>query len=303
MLIDPIVHVDKPNCRKLDLRPFGIDCIPVLGWMKLNSIGSAPDQHIHRGCIEIVLCLRGILTFLAGDKRYEFLPGGVFVSTDRQPHALAENPKGLATYSLLYSVPKLGKSVLGLSARETGWLTKSLANLPHRRFRDATQIKEKFARLFRLYDAPAKKTLGARLEMKSAVLDLLLAVISSAHAENIAAPACIAAIADRIVTHPENDYSLRSLADEAGLATVSFSALFKRATGLPPHGFILYQRIRRACELLTDTSRSIRAISDTLRFASPQHFTSAFRAAIGQTPARYRATKHGPRLADHGTNR
>jgi len=291
MIEDPIIYCDRPDKRQLDLRKLGVDCIPAASYTRLKSVVRAPDQHIHPGCIEIVLCLKGILAFEAGSERYDFLPGSVFVSTERQPHALSDNPKGLTTYSLLFRVPRANEPVLGLTLRESQWLARSLGHLPRRRFCDANEIKGHFDRLFAVYDSSAEP-IAKRLELKATVLGLLMSVIKSAHASDRAIPPRIAAIVRRIVEHPENDYRMDALALESGLAPVSFSTAFKQSTGLPPHAFLLNERIRRACQLLTETDRPIQVISDTLRFSSPQHFTATFRDTIGMTPTCFRMHHH-----------
>ena len=48
MTEDPIVYQDQPGRRVLDLRPDGVDCIPVLGLSNFRMIHPGTDLHIHR---------------------------------------------------------------------------------------------------------------------------------------------------------------------------------------------------------------------------------------------------------------
>ena len=83
MTEDPICYQDKPGRRVLDLRPCGVDCIPVLGLSDFHMVHPGTDYHIHPRCIEICLCVRGNLAFETTDRTYPFLPGSLFVSTER----------------------------------------------------------------------------------------------------------------------------------------------------------------------------------------------------------------------------
>lgn len=68
-----------------------------------------------------------------------------------------------------------------------------------------------------------------------------------------------------------------------------FARAFKVSMGLPPHRFILVQRIERAKALLEHTGQPIADISGRAGFKTTSHFTCVFRQRCGVTPARYRA--------------
>ncbi|WP_460985277.1 helix-turn-helix domain-containing protein [Spirosoma fluminis] len=53
------------------------------------------------------------------------------------------------------------------------------------------------------------------------------------------------------------------------------------------------RKIRRACELLRTDQNSITSISDTLGFASPAHFSAAFKRTLGMAPREFQRGKPG----------
>ena len=294
MIENPIVYQDRPGQRVLDLRPAGVDCIPVLGLSNFRMIHPGTDYHIHPGCVEICLCIRGNLAFETEDRTYPFLPGNVFVSTADEPHRMRHNPKGLMVCRILFAVPRPGNRILGLSVRETEWIARSLTHLPKRLFKSTPQIKAAFDDLFATYDSNGLAAARA-VRMKSAALTLLIAVIDAARLLPPKAPNTIAALMKRMREHPDRDYPVGQLAAEASLSESAFSETFKRAAGLPPHAYLLSCRITRAQELLSKKRMSIKAVANQLRFTSSQHFSTAFTRIVGTTPARYgRHPRHRP---------
>ena len=64
--------------------------------------------------------------------------------------------------------------------------------------------------------------------------------------------------------------------------------------GLPPHRYLLKQRIKTARALLLDSKQSLLDIALACGFADQSHFTRVFTAAIGVSPgALRRASKDG----------
>ena len=293
MTKDPIIYQDTPDDRTLDLRPDGVDVLPVLGMSSYRSVHLGPEFHIHEGCMEFCLCLKGNLTFDSGGHEYPFLPGHVFVSSPKQPHHLRHNPSGLKTYRILFAIPKRGQRVLGLSSAESAWLTHSLTHPPARLFAASTRIRTAFDRLFHLYDNEPRATDGRRVRMKSATLELLVALAdASSRPHRQKAPDAIAAIARRIEQKPDDDYPVADMAAEAGLSVSAFSETFKRTMGLPLHAYLLNCRVTRAKALLKGSDRSIASIAQELRFYSTQHFGTIFKRIVGQTPKDYALSKN-----------
>ena len=291
--VDPIVYHDEPGQRFLDLRPDGVDCIPLLGLSNFRTVRRGTDYHIHPGCMEICLCLKGTLAFDTDGQEFPFLPGDVFVSSPRQPHRMRNNPKGLQLYRLLFAIPRRGGQVLNLPAAESRWLVDRLTHFPARSFTGTPRIRAAFDHLFALYDELGRRSASRRLKMKAGALELLLALVEVAETpvSRISSERIQAAIA-RICAHPEAEHAVEDLARDAGLAAVSFSNLFKRVTGLPPHAFLLDCRVRRAKELLSKRSQSIESVARQLGFSSAPHFSMAFKRIVGASPGAWRKERN-----------
>lgn len=284
MLKDPIIYRDSPDDRVLDLRPDGVDCIPVLGKSNFLSVRPGPDFHIHPGCMEFCLCLKGNLIFDTEDGEYPFRPGHIFVSSPREPHHLRHNPSGLKTYRILFAIPKPGQRILGLDKRESEWLARTLTHLPKRLFAATPRIRTSFERLFELYDSERRIPAARRVRLKSATLELLVAIVDAARRTPRKATSSIERIARRIRERPNAEYPAAAMAREANLSLSAFSDAFKQAMGLPLHAYVLNCRVERAKRLLATTKRSISSIAQELGFYSTQHFALTFKRIIGKHP-------------------
>ncbi len=87
------------------------------------------------------------------------------------------------------------------------------------------------------------------------------------------------------------DVSLAELAAGVDLSPSRFNALFRAATGLPPHQWLIRRRIERACELLLDMAMPVTEIALSLGFSSSQHFATAFKHQMGTTPSAWRSER------------
>lgn len=281
----PLVK-DQTCQRILDLRPDGIACIPRLVKSTFRKIEATVTPHVHRQCIEICLCLRGTLTFQTPEGDCPFLPGRIFVVTDRDPHCIANSPKGLSLYSTLFKVPARGRAILGLTVAETHWLLAALRKLPRTPFKAPPHVRTAFESIFAIYDN--ERTAPARaIRLKAAVLNLLLAVVEPSQRQTAKIPDRIVSVMARMREYPDRRYPIHTLAAEAGLSDSAFSELFKRASGLPPHAYLLSCKIERAKKMLTADRQTITAVAGLLQFASTQHFSTAFKHIVGKTPAQF----------------
>lgn len=95
-------------------------------------------------------------------------------------------------------------------------------------------------------------------------------------------------IMNGIQQRPEDEHSLESLAGQAGVTPSHFCRIFKQATGVSPHQYVMRAKLNRAQELLTQSSATLAAIAEALGFTSQSHFTRAFRQFTGETPSDFR---------------
>ena len=95
-------------------------------------------------------------------------------------------------------------------------------------------------------------------------------------------------VIEYIQQHLDKDLSLAELAAVVYMSPYHFARLFRCSTGVPPHRFVVQQRIAHACAILATPEPSIAQVSRMVGFRSPSHFTTVFRRVTGITPKGYR---------------
>jgi transcriptional regulator GlxA family with amidase domain len=85
-----------------------------------------------------------------------------------------------------------------------------------------------------------------------------------------------------------DDVDAASLAELCGLSVDQFNKAFKAATGIPPHRWLLRERVGRARELLVRSDLSISDIAACCGFADQSHLTRVFKNHIGASPGAWR---------------
>lgn len=284
---EPIFYEDGVDWRIVDLRPHGVDCVPLFAFGNFGAVRPGARLHVHAGCVEACLCLKGNVRYETDGMMYPVLPGHVFISRPDEPHRRCDNPKGMMLYRILFSIPKRGESILRLTAEESAFLARELMKIPFRVFHATARLRAAFVRLFGVFDANAADRTRHKLEMRNAALELMLALVEAPYAPHSAKgrpSAKVREIARRIAENPELEYPVAALAREASLSSFAFIEAFKRLTGLTPHAYLLDQRVRRAYEDLKARRCGVRRISAKWHFSSPQHMSAAFRRILGITP-------------------
>ena len=101
-------------------------------------------------------------------------------------------------------------------------------------------------------------------------------------------PGALRRVRDHIAAHFHENLDTRTLASYAGLSAYHFSRAFKSSVGMPPHRYLLEQRIRKAAELIERSEQSLVNIGLAVGFADQAHFSRTFHALVGLTPCQFR---------------
>lgn len=97
------------------------------------------------------------------------------------------------------------------------------------------------------------------------------------------------AVLNHLHANLASDLSAERLAQTAGISVAHFARVFREATGIPPHRYVLAARLDLARKLLTQSNLPIARIAQESGFSSQSHLTASFRVAHSVTPAQYRA--------------
>ncbi|SDY23976.1 AraC family transcriptional regulator [Lysobacter sp. yr284] len=101
----------------------------------------------------------------------------------------------------------------------------------------------------------------------------------------------LARVIDYIEAHLEADLSLAELAAVAGFSVSHFKPLFKRATGLPAHRFVLQRRVERARQRVLDGAAGLSEIALDTGFADASHMARCMRRLLGVSPLQLRQAR------------
>jgi AraC-like DNA-binding protein len=100
---------------------------------------------------------------------------------------------------------------------------------------------------------------------------------------------------ERLEADLSGKLSLQQIAAEFGLSVSHFSRAFRTSTGLPPHQWLLRQRVKAAKQLMTVHDLPLSEIAISVGFANQSHFTRVFSAMAGVSPAAWRREAQGAR--------
>ncbi|WP_373685756.1 helix-turn-helix domain-containing protein [Paraburkholderia youngii] len=100
-------------------------------------------------------------------------------------------------------------------------------------------------------------------------------------------PSVIRRAAEYIHDHLDEKLTTDAVASAAGYEgdLFSFLRLFKQSCGVPPHQYIIHARLVRALEMLKRQGSDVTSVALGCGFASPSHFSSAFKRKWGCSPS------------------
>ncbi len=149
--------------------------------------------------------------------------------------------------------------------------------------RSGFRFLDAFEKISRLYQTSSRSRLEVQCEFLR-FLGRLADVIGTANASPVA-PAL-----DYISEHLLEEKVIPVLAGLCFMSESTFRREFKRCTGLSPIRWILTEKIKKACQLLSENDLTVREIASLLAFFDETHFRKIFKAYTGMTPSQYRQT-------------
>lgn len=281
------VALDENSRFLVSLEDDGIPCIPLIGEAHFRRRYRDVPLHMHPGCYEFTLCLRGNLEYECRGKKYRFHPGDVFAVGPDVPHRITAFPKGFRRYRMLLKMKAGDGRILGFPAEESKWIKESLRAKEVNHFSDTGEVRRGFQRVMSFIREMPENTPERRIKLKVSVAQLLLSIIAQAN-RPLHAQGCnkVETVVDEMRIHPERKYSVDEIAVRLNMNATSFLHKFKSATGLPPHAFLAECRIHKAKELLLN-SVSVSATAHRCGFTSVKHFATVFRRFTGLPPSKW----------------
>lgn len=98
---------------------------------------------------------------------------------------------------------------------------------------------------------------------------------------------------DLLAANLSGDLRLVDLAKECGLSASQFSRAFRRSVGMPPHRWLVQQRIELAKALLRAGEATLVEIALRSGFSDQSHFTRCFSVWTGVSPGLWRRSVGG----------
>lgn len=85
----------------------------------------------------------------------------------------------------------------------------------------------------------------------------------------------------------DNDFDITVFAGYLNMSKSSLYRKMKTMTSLPPNEFIRNIRLKHACQILKDKSRSISEVAYSIGFTDPHYFATCFKAEFDMTPSEF----------------
>ena len=98
---------------------------------------------------------------------------------------------------------------------------------------------------------------------------------------------------ERIEADLDGKLPMAQLAAEFGLSVSHFSRAFRMSTGMPPHQWLLRQRVEAAKQLMGACDLTLAEIAVSTGFANQSHFTRVFSSVTGISPGAWRRETQG----------
>ncbi len=103
-------------------------------------------------------------------------------------------------------------------------------------------------------------------------------------------PQAVSRAKDFLSANLDAQVELSALAEAAGLSPFHLIRVFRKATGLTPHAWLVDRRVHRASDLLRQ-GKAPAGIAQSCGFADQSHLSRLFKSRVGVTPGQYKGSR------------
>lgn len=250
-------------------------------------------EHVHEDAFEFVVIEKGHAAWELGTEQFHTRTGDVFHTCPGEVHRGGyEVIEPCCFWWIQIAIPvvnpldKQMESWLALPSEEVAPLIHGLLALPRVHHCGSFIVHP----LKRLREAVERNDPLSKVECRAAVLDFLVRLLSPGLQRRFPSDvlAGLLEIISEMDASPEQYPRIPEQASRLGVSVSHFYRIFRDYTGLSPRDYLVHQRMTEACRRLETTNDPITKISFDLGYATSQHFATAFRRIMGQSPSQWR---------------
>lgn len=261
----------------------GIPGIRIFGHNLNNRAESPLETHIHPGCLEIVVLVKGNQTYTVGGKTYPISGGNVFISFPGEEHSSGGEPQNVSEIYWVQVDLETAEGFLGLYPPWEDQLRNRLGKLSQRVLYCGEELRRCMADSFwnTASSDPCRREYG-----RSQLVSFFYGIILQEKAGMLSLSDEIGAAVTYIRQNIREDIPLETLAECAGLSLSRFKARFKKETGMTPREYINQLKIREAKRMLRE-NQSVTRVALDLGFGSSNYFAVLFKKITLYSPSQY----------------
>jgi AraC-like DNA-binding protein len=257
---------------------------------------SAPP-HTHHDYVEVMAIESGSGThtlFLEDDIVEEALrPGQVFLFRPRDRHTLRGSGAGVTVMNVAWPLA-VWQAFVALVGLDAAWTRSPLPPRLDLEPGDPRVFEPMLRALDRYRDGPTM------LDLNRFWLDIVPVLLPSGPTAEDGVPAWLLQAVDAMGREENLREGVRRLQDLAHVSPAHLARTAREHFGTSPTDLVAGIRLAHAKLLLSTTSIAIGLVAERCGYASPSHFSTAFRAATKLSPREYRrghgsSTPEGPR--------
>lgn len=225
---------------------------------------------------------KGFQSFFHGKNKYIADPGAIITVNPGEVHDGRPAEKNGYQYRMTYIEPKIIKSVFGEESAGKDTPFNFLSPITYDKELSKIILKS-------MYNFDGKETLESKFLFAHAIAELFKRHASplpgkgKIHKDKYKINKACEFISENLT----DNISVLEISEYIGMSQYHFIRTFRKTTGVPPHAYIVHQRLKKAKDAI-EKGVSIVDTAALCGFSDQSHLTRKFKSSFGITPGQYK---------------